>query len=377
MNTSTTLTPPAAPPQLRSVRFEDYPQIQKLEARFLGGALAADEWPRVWLDNPLWPRVGSQWSIGWLLEDAAGQVVASLCSIPSLYHYRGRELLCAQSKTWVAIPEYRAFAPWLMEEFFNQPGVDLVIASTANASAEPVVSSFADRVPSGDWETLAYWVTGYRGFARKALEKLGIPLASVWAYPAAVALWLKEILKAKPLPSCSSDVVVSAIDRFDSRFDLFWEELVRQNPDKLLAARDCRTLTWHYAISLRERRLWILTAVRNGLLCAYCVLRRDDWTPHFHRVRLIDYQTVEPDIDLLPVLLQAALKRCAAEDVYVLEHLGFGLPKMRSFDSFAPYRRKLPNWPYYFHASDPALDAELHRPECWDPSEFDGAGSIG
>ena len=263
-----------------------------------------------------------------------------------------------------------------MEEFFNQPGVDLFISTTANAKRGADLSTFATRVPVGDWETIAYWVTGYRGFARKALQKLGIPLAPALALPAAAALWLKDALFARALPAFSSGVVISAIDGFDSRFDVFWEELVRQNPDKLLAARDSRTLAWHYAIPMRRGRLWIFTAVRNGLLRAYCVLNRQDWRQGVRRMRLIDYQTLEPDVDLLPELLQAALRRCAAEGFYVLEHLGCGLPKMRSFDHFAPYRRKLPNWPFYYHAADPALAAELRRPEAWDPSTFDGDASI-
>ena len=82
-------------PQLRPARFEDYPQIQRLEATHLAAALPAEEWPRLWLDNPLWPRLGGDWQIGWVLEDAAGQVVGSLASVPSLYRFRGQELVCA------------------------------------------------------------------------------------------------------------------------------------------------------------------------------------------------------------------------------------------------------------------------------------------
>ena len=45
---------------------------------------------------------------------------------------------------------------------------------------------------------------------------------------------------------------------------------------------------------------------------------------------------------------------------------------MHSFDRLAPYRRRLPNWPFYYHAPDPTLAAELCKPQAWDPSEFDG-----
>ncbi len=305
MNTPS--APPLSAPQLRPARFEDYPQIQRLEATHLAEALPAEEWPHLWLDSPLWPRLSGDWQIGWVLEDTAGQVVGSITSVPSLYRFRGQELVCASGRAWVARPEYRGYAPWLMEEFFNQSGVDLFISTTANASAEPICSTFASRVPVGDWETIAYWITGYRGFARKALQKLRIPLAPALALPASAALWLKDALFARALPAFASGAAISAIDRFDSRFDVFWEELVRQNPDKLLAARDSRTLAWHYTIPMRGGRLWIFTAVRNGLLRAYCVLNRQDRGQGVRRMRVVDYQTLEPDVDLLPELLQAAL----------------------------------------------------------------------
>src|SRR5205823_4084288 len=98
----------------------------------------------------------------------------------------------------------------------------------------------------------AYWVTRYRGFARQALERMGVPLAGALALPAAAALRLKDALFAKPLPTVPASVVIAAAGVFDSRFDLFWDELVRQSPEKLLGARDSRALSWHFAIPMRR-----------------------------------------------------------------------------------------------------------------------------
>jgi hypothetical protein len=377
-----TQTPSAAtptrlpPPRLRPARFEDYPHIQRLEGTHLQDTLPADDWRGLFLDNPLWPRLGDRWPIGWVLEDGAGQVVGSLTNVPSLYHFRGRELLCANGRSWAIADEYRGFALWLMDEYFNQPGADLFINTTVNANGAATARTLSTPVPVGDWQTFAYWVTRYRGFTRKALEKMGVPLASVLAIPAAAALRLKDALFGKRLPAASASVVIAAATDFDARFDRFWEELVRQSPDKLLGARDLKALSWHFAIALRRGRLWIFTATQGGLLRAYCVLKRQDLRQGVRRMRLVDYQTLETDTDLLPGLLQAALRRCAAEDFYLLEHLGCGLPKMRSFDRFARYRRKLPQWPFYYHTADPALAAELRQPEVWDPSEFDGDASF-
>jgi hypothetical protein len=378
MNTdSPTSAGPAAqlsPPQLRPTRLEDYPQVQRLESAYLHDTLPPTDWRGLFLDNPLWPRLGDRWPLGWVLEDAAGRIVGSFTNIPSLYRFRGRELICGNGRGWAVAPEYRGYALWLIDEYFNQSNVDLFINTTVDVTAVPALSTLAARIPIGDWQTTAYWVTGYRGFACKALEKMRVPLAGLLALPAAGTLWVKDALSARPLPPPAAEI--ATCDHFDSQFDLFWEELVRQNPGKLLGVRDSRALSWHFAIPMRRGHLWIFTAGRNGLLRAYAVFKRQDRREGVRRMRLIDYQSLETDTDLLPGLLQAALRRSVAEGFYILEHLGRGLPKTQSIDRCAPYRHQRPSWPFYYHAADPALDAELRSPDPWDPSEYDGDASF-
>jgi hypothetical protein len=365
-----------ASPQLRTATFDEHASIVRLEGTGALESLPLDDWRNLWLQNPLWPRLGNDWPIGWVLEDARGRVAGSLCNIPTRYTFRGRELICANGRGWVVDPEYRGFALWLMEEYFNQRGVDIFINTTLAPSAAPAFSTLSDRIPLGDFQSIAYWITGYRGFARKALQKLCVPRAGLLAWPAGAALRLKDALFAKSLPTAPRSIVVATADEFDCRFDGFWEELVRQNPEKLLANRDRASLTWHFAIPLRLGRLWILTASRAGLLRAYCILKRQDKHDGIRRMQLVDYQSLEPHDDLLPCLLRAALQRCAATGLFALEHVGCGLPKMRAFDRWAPYRRKLPCWPFYYRAAEPALHSELALPTVWDPSTFDGDASF-
>jgi hypothetical protein len=366
-----------SPPRLRQACFDDYSQIQELEALHLqGNPLPGKSWRCLWLDNPVWPRFDQRWPIGWVLQDDGSRIIGSLTNLPSLYHFRGRELVCANGRAWVVRPEYRGFALWLMAEYFSQKHADIFVNTTVNPMSAPVFGTLSARIPVGDWETIAYWVTRYRGFAGIVMEKAHLPVPGVLAIPAGAALWLKDTLFAKPFTPGPPPVVIAAAEGFDCRFDAFWDELVRVYPEKLLAVRDSRALSWHYAIPIRRNRLWVFTASHNGLLRAYCVLNRQDWGRGVRRMRLVDYQTLEPDVDLLPALLQAALKRCAAEGLFVLEHHGCGLPKMNSLDRLAPYRRKLPNWPFYYHVADPALAAELRSPAAWDPSSFDGDASL-
>jgi hypothetical protein len=49
---------------------------------------------------------------------------------------------------------------------------------------------------------------------------------------------------------------------------------------------------------------------------------------------------------------------------------------MRALDACVPYRRKLPNWNFFYSAADPELHAALEDPRCWDPSAFDGDMSL-
>ena len=92
-------------------------------------------------------------------------------------------------------------------------------------------------------------------------------------------------------------------------------------------------------------------------MSAYAILKRQDHAPSgLKRMRLVDYQSIDSD-DALGPIIAAAIARCRRERIHTLEHVGCGLPKMRTFDALAPYRRKLPAWPYYFKAADPGWRA--------------------
>jgi hypothetical protein len=366
-----------SPPTLRPARFEDYQQIVRLESSHSLQSRSNEDWRRMWLENPLWERLSKDWPIGWVLEDGLGRIVGSVANVPSLYQFKGRELIAANGRAWVVDGEYRSLGIFLMDEYFNQAGVDLYVNSTVGATASDAIGSLSKRVPVGDWETAGYWITGYRGFAHRALQKMRVPLAGLIAYPAAAGLRLKDALSVQWPPVSSTSVVFETTDGFDSRFDGFWEELVRENPDKLLGVRDARALCWHFAVPMRNKRIWVFTASRGGLLRGYCVLSRHD-SPQgpLRRMRIVDYQTLDRREDLLPGLLQQALQRCAAEDIHILEMVGRGLPKMESFDRYVPHQRKLECWPFYCHSNDPRLSAELESPAVWEPSGFDGDASF-
>lgn len=363
------------PPRLRQAHFDDYQQIHELESTFFPDSLPNDDRRNLFLHNPLWPRLGKHWPIGWVLEDRSGRIVGSLNNIPSLYRLRGQELICANGHCWAVLPEYRGCAPMLMDEYFSQPGAQLFISSKVGADATPIWASYATRVPAGDWETAAYKILQYHNLTAKVLASKGVPLARVLALPLAAALRVKDACLSARLPPNPPSFAFEEAPGFDSRFDPFWEELLREKPHQLLALRDQQALLWHFAIPMRAKRIWIITASRNRLLRAYCVLRQHTRPNGVRSVKLVDYQSLELSEDLLPGLLRTALHRLDKEDNYFLEHHGCGLEKMQSFDRIAPYRARKPAWSFYYHAADPALDTDLRHPDRWDPSEYDGDAS--
>lgn len=344
-------------PKLRPAQLEDYERIVRLGLEHSLDVPAYEDWSALWLDNPLRKASGREFPIGWVLDLSDGELVGTMGTVRAPYTFRGEALTSAVSRAWFVAAPYRGFALQLMDEYLNQPGVDLFINNAVSVPALETFARFCDRIPLGEWDSVSYWRVG------------NLPDA------------------APSRPALPNSYSIEVTDRFDSRFDVFWNELERQNRERLLAVRTAEALSWHFAAPMRRGRLWVFTASRSDRLCAYCALTRQDHAfrlpalPHgdaqgFPGMRLVDYQSNDSDIDFLPAFLSMALQRCAAEGLSVLENLGRGVPKMRVVDESAPHHKKLENWKFFYHAADATLDAELSESRFWDPSAYDGDASF-
>lgn len=360
-------------PELRPMRFRDYENIRALLLDHALQCPSFEDWRHRWAENPLWQTLGKP-PIGWVLETATGEIVGSMETYPTRYRFRGSDLIAGASGAWCVKAPYRGCALQLIDEYFNQ-SVDLFISTTVGPNAAPTLSQFYRPVPLGQWDTLSYFTTQHVLFAKRALQRYRVPLAPLLAYPTGWTLRLRDALSSELPPEPPRSLLVEATDKFDACFDTFWGELVQENPGKLLAERSSPALSWHFDEALRSNRLWIFTASKIGRMRAYCVLRWESW-PGGRKVVLIDYQSLDPERDLLPGFLRIALQRCTAEGFYALQNVGVGVPKMRVFDEHAPYRRKLANSVFYYGAADAALEADLCQSQVWDPSLFDGDASL-
>jgi hypothetical protein len=94
------------------------------------------------------------------------------------------------------------------------------------------------------------------------------------------------------------------------------------------------------------------------------------------RVRLIDYQSLDPDCASLGPMLDLALHECQEKKIAMLESIGFRATKRSILDSKNPRKRRLPSWLFFYRSKEATLKEQLSRSESWDPSSFDGDSSI-
>ncbi|HZU25549.1 MAG TPA: hypothetical protein VFA04_08505 [Bryobacteraceae bacterium] len=355
---------------LREMSFNDHEQVTALTARHGLGARSAEEWRHVWIGNPAY-RPG--WTPGWVLETSAGEIVGSMANVPLGYEFEGRPIVAASGRGWVADPRYRGYAAFLLNELLQQKNVDLILNTTVNRHAGPAYAAFdSPRVPAGRWNESAFWITSYPGFARSALTARGWRFASALAWPAAVALRLRDLAgRANALRSTTRDYEVRFESGFDERFDAFWHELRRENRGLLLAVRNRATLAWHFQYHLQRDKVWILTASRNGRMLAYSIFYRKDKRDYgLKRVRLVDHQHLEGAQQAFVPMLAQALRRCRSERVHMLEDLGCAIEVIEP-----PHHRELPSWLFHYKANGRLAEA-LKDPAVWRPSLYDGDSSL-
>jgi hypothetical protein len=365
------------PVNLREATFADYDQIIKLEATQNLRVRSREEWSRMWLENPLYKQLQATWPIGWVLEDNDKRIVGTAGNLPLPYVFHGRQIVVATGRGWAVEEPYRGMALMLLDTYFNQPNVDLFLNTTVNALAAEAFNVFGSApVPAGDWTAASYWVTHYPGFANTALKIKKLPLPDVLHYPAGAALFTKDLLTSKRIPPPPRDIQVRRAGAFDHRFDGIWEQL-REHRRILMGVRSREVLEWHFGPSLHRGDTWLFTVPNDRGLLSYGIFqRRDEPRTGLKRIRLVDFQALDREQDCLHAILVEALKLARQNRVHVLEKVGLKIGNTALIDQFAPYRRKLSAWPFFFYSPDAGLQQALQSASAWQPSSFDGDASL-
>jgi hypothetical protein len=362
-------------PTIREACFNDHSRISALEARYGLVPKSYEEWKHLWIANPIYQRVG-YWPIGWVLEHQ-DQIVGYLGNIPLSYEYGQKQIIAAASHGLVVDSAYRSYSLSLIGKYYRQPNISLFLSTTANAQASKAYEFFrAERVPAGNWNESAFWVTGYQGFMECLLHRKRIPMASGLSVPLGIAMFMKDRVAGANRRDRLDGLAINNYSHFDDRFETFWQTLKSTGCHRLLATRSREMLEWHFRYML-SRGASVVTVENDSRLIAYAIFcRQDNPVLALKRLQLVDFQSLNGDTELLVPMLTWALKQCRLNGVHMLEVCGFAHEKKALLESLAPHRRALPSWLYFYKAADKDLANDLRNPEVWDPCCFDGDSSL-
>jgi hypothetical protein len=363
--------------KVREASFEDYDQIAALQVEYDRPTTSYERWKHLWINNPAYMQLRNALPIGWVLEREDRKIVGYLGNIPLFYELGGQRILASVAHAWVVDARYRAYSLALLDLYFSQKSVELFLNATVGPAGFESFAVFQSlRAPVGDWDRSVFWITNYQGFLAGWLAMKAFPLAKPLSYALAVAPVIKQAFSNRRSSRGCTGPELQMCKDIDSRFDVFWQALRRNNPNVLLGIRTREVLEWHLRYPLRNNQAWLLTAGKETVFAYGIFLRYDNPRAALKRMRLVDYQALDGSTTLLVPMLSWALEKCRNEDIHMLECIGFRPDKRNVITKIAPYERKLPCWLYFYKTRDKSLAERLSDSNVWDPSQFDGDASL-
>jgi hypothetical protein len=361
---------------VREASFQDHAKVFELQSRY-GLQESYRSWVHLWVENPVLKGLKG-WPIGWVIENESEQsVVGYLGNIPQIYEIGREKVIAAASRAWVVDERFRSYSILLLDKFLSQRNAQLCLATTSNSKASPIVEAAGGlQVPVGAWDEADFWITNHREFVAGILAMKRVIFGRYLSYPLGACSRLADSIWAGAFRKSYETAQLTRCAGFDQHFDEFWNEIRIRSPH-LLGLRTREILQWHFKEALADGRLWIVAAFRNNRLHAYSIfVRKDSPALQLTRVMLVDFQSLDGDVALLPPMIKWALDKCTQERIHMLEIVGLSDRKRKFIRKLAPHTRRLSSWPYYYKASDKSIAALLTNPSVWDPSMFDGDASL-
>ncbi len=364
--------------QLRKATPADFPKILKLGAENGLAPASIDETPTSFGAEARMPDVN------YVLETPSGEIVGSVGTYFAKYFLNGRELKVSCPTAWVVAPEHRTYSTMLIHKLLSEPGVDLVIHTTARPPADQVYLALKHKkMPVENFQQALFWILDRQGFFKSFLKKKNLGFLSSFSFLAEHGISVAEKLmgKTERRARLAGGLSIQWIKSFDIKFDVFWKELLQKKSKILLGSRDREALTQHFQRAIDQNRAWVATCEQAGRLVAYAVFFRQDH-PGFglKRIRLVDFQSIcESDsqtADVLNQVIQRAVLLFRTHRFHMLEVVGFNGTVRTTLEKTAPYRRQLESWPYFYRSQIAGLELELAQPIVWEPTLFDGDASL-
>jgi hypothetical protein len=305
---------------------------------------------------------------GFVIE-ADGSIVGSISSVWAKYSLAGRELRATLAGNAAVDPSHRASSIRLFGEQLLQPNVDLYLNGSASEATSKVMETLkVRRVPQPSNDVCLLWGSGTR-FARAGLERKGVPLARVAAWPVGLALGMGSSFKIRRAGGTPYPVIET--DAFSEEFDDLWR-IVRGRATQLIGFRDSATLHWRYSREIAAGNATILTVRRDAKLAGYVTLvRRPRPALGVTGYCIHDFQCVDDDPELVSSLLAAAWRQTRKASIDLLEWSGFAGQKRAIAERSCLLTFSLDVWQAFYYTKDRGLKAELDSPARWEFSSYD------
>lgn len=367
---------------LREARYADSEAVDALTRRNgLQLGWAEDRWTGVWRENPAMLEDGSI-PIGWVLEHG-GCVVGYLGNIPMHYWFRGKRRLAVAARGLVVDPAWRGQSLQLISAFFSQENIDLLLNTSANEVAGAVFEFFrAEKIPSPDYDQALFWITGANGFAVSAMRRRGHGRGMSLLGGAVLAplFRLDGILRRRGPRAISAgcEIVVLEPHAIGAEFDEFWQRMLAERGQCLLAERSAQALRWHFDHSAAAaRRAKFICVRREGRMEGYAVLVREDSERlGLERSRIADLIAGNDEPAVIDALLQVCCREARKDGSHMLEMIGFPEKVRARFLAGRPYMWRLPSWPFWYKAVAADLCDGLKYEDAWYGSPYDGDASL-
>lgn len=364
--------------ELREATYDDHAGVMALFQEYGLATRPFTQWRRQWATNPLVTAQPGVWPIGWLLKQDE-DIVGFFGSIPMAYELGGRRLSAAVAHSWVVASSCRTHSLELIGRYFAQTTPDFFLDTTASPLAAKIFKAFgAKEVPVPDLDSVHYWITDYPGFVGSVFHKKGWPLGSLLKYPAGAALAISAALSQERTRPRSRAGRIIHLSAFDERFDIFWGNLRRAYPERLLFVRDRSWLDWHFGLALTDGRARVLVCEQDGQMAGYAIMvERETEILGYKRSSLVDIQVLsEADTEVVLDLVATGLRLCMDRRVHALEVVGLGEWKSQVLSRLSPRTRPLTSCPYLYRTGEEELGRLLALPTTWDPSMTDGDASL-
>ena len=354
---------------MRLAEWNDAEAISQVNLRNGLGLLDPVVWREYWDAYPFADEFRDI-PIGWVLEDSGGAVVGTLSNMHMLYDLGGKRLRGTIAALWAVDAVHRGKALRLMNAFFRQKGVDLLLNVSASPGTARILTGMKiPRIPIPDYGTPCLWALRPRPFARAALSRKAIPGAEALAWPAGLGLLVWDIIRRSGRGRLS--LPVRRLEKFDDRFDSFWQRILSGQP-RLRAVRNRAVLEWRFRVELRERRIAIIAAEPAGKLSGYAVLvRRAGSELGMEMYDVADIQAEGDDPAIFRDLLLGSMNIARDEKMDALKFLTGTPVKRRPAEQLQPYTYNLSFWQQYYQAATPQLATALSSADDWDLSLFD------